>query len=61
MIEDEARKEMAEKTTSEPKLGDVDTDDDNDEEEYETWKIRELKRIKRDREEREAYVLFSCN
>ena len=54
MIEEEARKELAEKNSAEPALGDIDTDDDNDEEEYETWKVRELKRIKRDREEREA-------
>lgn len=59
MVEQEVRKETEKERTSEPGLGDVDTDDDNDEEEYEAWKVRELKRIKRDREERETYVLYS--
>ncbi len=53
MVEDEIRKEAANKNNEEGCIDDVNTDDENDEVEYEAWKLRELKRNKRDKEERE--------
>lgn len=54
LVEETVRKELDRlKADSDPKIGDINTDDENDEVEYEAWKLRELKRIKRDREEKE--------
>lgn len=55
MVEEEAKKELAQRNGITDPSDMVNTDDENDEAEYETWKLRELKRIKRDREERENH------
>ena len=54
MVEEDVRREKADKEAALPDWSGVLTDEDNDEEEYEAWKLRELKRIKRDRDERET-------
>jgi len=54
LVEDDARKELADQRATGDPSDVVLTDDENDEVEYEAWKLRELKRIKRDRDEKDS-------